>query len=245
MKKLQVTGAETEHLSHRAKMALLELIKSAQDGQPFKLPNEDELSQELGVSRNVLRDALMSLEEMGVVTRRRSKGTIASPMVANTTCRLDTFPELMSMIQEAGYTARAETIRMGYVFEPESAFVNDTMYLNVEKLFFANDVPVAYCIDHLSGTFTADVGDHIMDLRTQTHYGFLEKHCNTSLAYTMVDINAVVPEEWLCALLKPQPSEAVLFLDDFGYNFDHDIVLHSHIYLRSQYLHPKFLRKSW
>ncbi len=246
MDQLSIKQVENSQLSHRTKMALLDLIRDEKNAnQPFKLPNEGELSQRLGVSRNVLRDALMSLEEMGVVTRRRSKGTIASPQLACATGRLDTYPELLTMISDAGYPARSETVRMGYVFEKESAFENDDMYLNVEKLFFAGNIPVAYCIDHMPSSFTQGAGDDIMELRNLTHYEFLEKRCNTSLAYTMVNVNAVVPQPWLCELLKPNPEEAVLFLDDYAYNYDHAIIVHSHIYLRNNILQPKFLRKSW
>ena len=40
-----------------------------------KLPNENELSEELGVSRTTLREAIRILVSEGVLTVRRGKGT--------------------------------------------------------------------------------------------------------------------------------------------------------------------------
>lgn len=246
MNNLNITRMDSDQLSHRTKVALMEIIReNGTDGRPFKLPNEDELSQRLGVSRNVLRDALMSLEEMGVVTRRRSKGTIANPKIANATCRLDTGPEVFRMITDAGYAARAETLRLGFVFEPDPGLEEEGMYLNVEKLFYANERPAAFCADHLSGRFAEQAGENILYLRDLSHFQFLEDYCGTSLAYTMANIDAILPEPWLMETMQLQAGEPVLFMEDFGYNYDHELVVHSCIYFRSNLLHPKFLRKSW
>ena len=46
-----------------------------------KLPNEVELSQQLGVSRATLREALRTLEDQGVVEVRRGLGTFVSEQV--------------------------------------------------------------------------------------------------------------------------------------------------------------------
>ena len=58
---LHILRVDNKQLSYKTKRALLDLIRtSSQDNVPFKLPNEDELSRRLGISRNVLRDALAS-----------------------------------------------------------------------------------------------------------------------------------------------------------------------------------------
>ena len=81
-KDIEITPLDSSELSQRTKLALIELIRSSESDRPFKLPNEDKLAQMVGVSRNALRDALASLEEMGFVTRQRSKGTMANLVVA-------------------------------------------------------------------------------------------------------------------------------------------------------------------
>lgn len=245
MDKLNITRMDSEQLSYKTKMALIDTIRlNGTDGRPFKLPNEDELSQRLGVSRNVLRDALMSLEEMGIVTRRRSKGTMANPKIATAVCRLDTDPELFHMIEAAGFQARVESVRTGFVFEAEPALETD-FYLNVEKLFFADDLPVAYCADHISGKYANVSNDSAMELRELSHYKFMEKYCRVSMAYTMAHIDATLPEPWLAEQLQIPATEPVLLMDDYAYSYDHELVAHSTIWFRRGTLDLKFLRKSW
>lgn len=244
---LNILRVDNKQLSYKTKRALIELIRSSsEDGKPFKLPNEDELSHRLGVSRNVLRDSLASLEEMGVVTRRRGKGTIANPQIANTTFRLDTAPELFHSLEEEGYQPRIESLNLGFVFKNDPAFGPESAsYLNTEKLCWIDDVVATYCIDHIDGRFAIDAKDSILALQNMGHYQFLERYCHTSMAYTMSQLDAIMPSAQVMELMRLQPGEPVLFMDDHVYNYDHEIVAHSTIYFRSGLLDLKFLRKNW
>lgn len=55
------------------------LIASRREAGVLKLPRETELSLELGISRNTLREALARLEAGGVIERRRRLGTFITP----------------------------------------------------------------------------------------------------------------------------------------------------------------------
>jgi GntR family transcriptional repressor for pyruvate dehydrogenase complex len=60
--------------------ALIDLI--VRTGLGGRLPNERALSEELGVSRTLLRDRLTLLEALGVVARRTGQGTFVQPLNA-------------------------------------------------------------------------------------------------------------------------------------------------------------------
>lgn len=246
-KKTKAKRTRNEELSHKTKRALLDIIVNHGDeGKPFKLPNEDDLSHSLGVSRNVLRDALLSLEEIGVVTRRKSIGTIANPQIARENGRLDINPELVQMMEDEGYEVRIETQCLGFVFDNDPDLgPNQDSYLNVEKVFYADEMAAAYCIDHIAGSYAKMAEDSIMKLKGLSHYEFLKEYCDTAMAYTMVHVHAVMPEPWLNEVMKLPPGEPVMKMDDLVYNYDHEIIVHSNIYFRSGYLPLKFLRKSW
>lgn len=242
-----IVRVENEQLSRKTKAAIVEIIlNNSKDGQPFKLPNEDQLAQMIGVSRNVLRDAMISLEQMGYVTRRRSKGTFANPRVANERCRLDTDPELCDMITDQGFKARFELKRLSFVNEQDPVFGRDSeSYLNVEKLFFADDQPVAYCIDRINGKFVERAEDSIFRLKEISYFQFLKRYCNISMAYTMASIDAEMSDAWLEQVFGLHKSEIVILLEDNAYSCDLDIVGHSKVYFRRKFLPLRFLRKSW
>ena len=68
--------AEKEKLSDRVTMEIMEMITIQQRFQPGdKLPNENELSEELGVSRTTLREAVNNLVAQNVLEKKRGRGT--------------------------------------------------------------------------------------------------------------------------------------------------------------------------
>lgn len=65
-----------ERLSDRVTMDIMEMITVRQRFKPGdKLPNENELSEELGVSRTTLREAVNNLVAQNVLEKKRGRGT--------------------------------------------------------------------------------------------------------------------------------------------------------------------------
>lgn len=65
-----------EKLSDRVTMDIMEMITVRQRFKPGdKLPNENELSEELGVSRTTLREAVNNLVAQNVLEKKRGRGT--------------------------------------------------------------------------------------------------------------------------------------------------------------------------
>ena len=74
MEKKSLTQQTAERLYAR-------IVAEGEPGPVEKLPNELDLSQELGVSRTTLREAIRALLTQGVLEVRRGKGTFVSEQV--------------------------------------------------------------------------------------------------------------------------------------------------------------------
>jgi DNA-binding FadR family transcriptional regulator len=74
-KKLGVQSVHRSTLSKQVVDRIVQLLVSGQLKAGDKLPPEMELMKELEVSRPVLREALSSLESLGVITRKTREGT--------------------------------------------------------------------------------------------------------------------------------------------------------------------------
>ena len=100
-------------LSERTADRLYEMIAEEQKYQPgSKLPNENELSAALNVSRTTLREAISFLVAQGVLEIRRGKGTFVSPDMPEEAVDL-------SVLQTMHSKVRAKDLfEMRLIFEP-------------------------------------------------------------------------------------------------------------------------------
>ena len=102
-------------LSQQTARRLYSLIAAEKKIAPGeKLPNEVELSQEMGVSRATLREAIQALAAQGVLEVRRGRGTFVSGRVAE----IDDFG--FSALEQVRGQLR-DLFELRAVFEPEIA----------------------------------------------------------------------------------------------------------------------------
>jgi DNA-binding FadR family transcriptional regulator len=78
----QLTALPRKRLTDHAVSAIQDYIISANLQTDDKLPSENELAQLLGVSRNVVRQALSSLEAVGIVRIEQGRGTFVAGLGA-------------------------------------------------------------------------------------------------------------------------------------------------------------------
>ena len=102
-------------LSERTADRLYEMIAEERRYEPgSKLPNENELSATLNVSRTTLREAISFLVAQGVLEIRRGKGTFVSPDLPEEAVDL-------SVLQNMHSRVRAKDLfEMRLIFEPET-----------------------------------------------------------------------------------------------------------------------------
>ncbi|EOT25524.1 hypothetical protein C805_02153 [Eubacterium sp. 14-2] len=107
---------QESRLSDRIADSVLSMITVEKRFLPgSKLPNENILSEELGVSRTTLREAIRILATGGVLEIRRGRGTfVREDFKINR-------PEELSSLNQARVNAR-DLYEMRLIFEPEAAY---------------------------------------------------------------------------------------------------------------------------
>lgn len=108
---------QNENLSQRTAQTLQEMItKNHKYKYGEKLPNENELSQELGISRTTLREAIRILTSEGILVVKRGRGTFVAEQI-------NQFAEGHIDVQE--FSKLKITLRDLYetrmIFEPQAA----------------------------------------------------------------------------------------------------------------------------
>jgi GntR family transcriptional regulator, transcriptional repressor for pyruvate dehydrogenase complex len=82
-KKIIVESVNRTTLSKQVVESIIQLLISGQMKPGDKLPTEMELMEILNVSRPVLREALSSLESLGVITRKTREGTFFNNKISS------------------------------------------------------------------------------------------------------------------------------------------------------------------
>jgi GntR family transcriptional regulator len=92
--------------AQHGKEAILAMIRSNQfTGN--KLPSEDELTRIVGVSLATLREALLELNNEGVISKRHGSGNFVHPSTLQTRMRIDRFADFINLLEDGGYEARS------------------------------------------------------------------------------------------------------------------------------------------
>jgi len=118
-----------------------------------QLPSEAAIAKNLGVSRNTLREAYISLENEGIILRRHGVGTfVANPPLIQDS--LNDFSPFAQIIQNVGYTPNFETLSIELMLAPLD--VCDVLKLQtgdqvryISRLVFADQKPVIFVEDYI------------------------------------------------------------------------------------------------
>src|SRR5579875_1799748 len=132
---------ENRPLAVKVRETILHAILN-QDFEDGRLPSEDELASMLNVSRTTIRTALHSLEQDGIITRRRALGTTVNQHIRPDLVALQRLAGFDWLLREKGHEVEVDvswsrteiTSELRALFSTEET--GDGML--TEKLFFAD-----------------------------------------------------------------------------------------------------------
>jgi len=101
-----IARIENIPLTERARQAILDGILQGRFEK--RLPSEEALAEMLNVSRTTIRTALQSLEQDGIVTRKRAIGTTINAHVRSSTLALQRMVGFDGLLREKNYEVDVE-----------------------------------------------------------------------------------------------------------------------------------------
>lgn len=236
-----------DELSDKMTRLLLRELQGGRYANEDRLPPEVVVAQHLGVSRNLLRDCLATLEREGFISRKRGVGTIINKHVIALKVRMDLEEEFLDMVRRAGHEPAVSFVKNSRVPAdaaaahrlelPEGALVQRS-----ERLVTADGRPAIYCVDSVPMALVKHPGYASADAHAPI-FDFLHSACETEVHMDLTEVSAVNASPQLATMLKVAENAAVLFMDEVGYDFFGKPVLHSREYYADGIFHHMVLRK--
>ncbi|KNF09680.1 GntR family transcriptional regulator [Gottschalkia purinilytica] len=204
--------------------ALENLREYIKDTVSEVLPNEDELSRYLGVSRLTVREATTVLEREGVVSRVQGKGTLINSFVTKLENRIDCGSDIEGCLRQNGYDVRFEVDELEFrkatkVEESKLGLNPEDSILVVKKILYANEMAAAVYIDRVpekllkTKKFTAE------DLRPCI-FPTIESLCQKSITHDVVQLYPHGADEDLARIFNIEINTPILRFDVLEYTSD-------------------------
>ena len=199
---------------------LKEKVQSGTWAPGDQIPGEQDLCELYGVSRTVVRQALLELELEGVINRRKGRGTfIALPKINEGLIqKLTGFYQDMV---ERGLKPGTKVLHQNV--EPASEKVANFLgikpadqVIDILRLRYINEEPIQLVTTYIP--FEICPGLAQVDLTDLSLYEYLEKECGIFIAKGRRYIEAVLANETEAELLGIERGAPLLMLDSISFS---------------------------
>lgn len=208
-------------LSTQAQQYLLELVEGGTYQPGEQLPSEKELAGQLGISRSTLREALLNLEQEGVVLRKHGVGTFVAPGYGH---RLEGGLERLESIMElaARQEQEAQVSDLEITLVPASSDLAERLQIpageeltSIRRVIEVDGRPVAYMADYVPAALLSPAeisesfGGSVLDL--------LREKQDPLIAQALANIVAINAGRFLTQKLHVKSGQALLLLEETLY----------------------------
>lgn len=172
---------------------LRERIRTALYEPGSRLPSENELAEEFGVSRATVRTVLAKLSIEGLILRRQGDGTYVNQRINEVNTHLGGLWDFSRLIQSSGFDVSIQALSLKEVEATkeeahELAVQPGETLLMMKRLFLADHYPVIVANNRIPKKFLK-VPLHKID--GQLHIrDILKRYCEKEIAFAVTEIGA-------------------------------------------------------
>ena len=227
---------DTRPLYILVKERIEEMVNDGTFAEGDRLPSENTLALDLGVSRATLREALRVLEEEKKVIRQQGVGTFISRRMPKIQNGLEDLFSVTETIKShgfepgtSGYKITAE--KMGKLSAVFGQDPDDQMWV-IERIRMANDEPVVFCQDHLTQKYFPQELDIFQEGARESIFRAMEQQFQNKISYAVTRILPMCAPEWLAEKMQIAAGSSILLLEQKHYELRDQMVLFSRNYFR-------------
>jgi GntR family transcriptional regulator len=211
-----------------------------------KMPSEQALAAQLGVSRNTIREALEELETSGLVSRVWGRGTFVSQNIRFLQQSLTELVPLPWIIRRAGLEygladfAYSEHDGRGPAHD-ELGLDKSVPLWKISRLLLGDGQPVIYLIDYLpkeQGGVSADPARFGEDM-----WGFLESQWGFSFDYAVAFFEAVAAVDDARDRLCVEEGTPLAFIKQTAFTQDGGPIVYTESYVRTDVMSLHVVRR--
>ena len=201
-----------------------------------QLPGENILCKQMGVSRNTLRQALLLLQEDGMIINSQGKGNFVSEKTEHRDTGLEKKSDTMSQFCKTPH----DRIEIDVNVTEANKFLQGKFGSDKVQILIVTDV-VYFLGDEVTATSVVfinydDIADRGLDLKDHDRMkAFLKDYITTQAKTIRTRIKVAHSSEKVAVKLQREEGEALLYLDELMYSDKGKCIVYARNYLRDEY----------
>jgi GntR family transcriptional regulator len=240
-----IAPLDNRSLTERTRDALLQAIR-AESFPDGRLPPEDDLALQLGVSRTTVRAALQSLAADGLVSRRRRHGTFVNTHLLRASMRLNRLVPFTTLIEQCGHAPSVDPqVHRVASVDAESAEAlgvePETDCLVVERLLRASGEPVITVADVIPVERLAVAPDAVT--AADSSFEFLALNGPAPVDYATSEFIPRVATEERPTGLRIRPGRPYIEMLETHFSRDHERIAISRVCVDDSLVRLSLLRR--
>lgn len=202
-----------------------------------------ELANKYQVSRKMMEDVINQLEEENKVTRKVGMGIFVNPKPIYSS-GIEELGSVSDMIRRAGKEPGTQYVAAEIVDPTENDYknfrpLNIESIARIERVRTADGEPVVYCIDKVDPKLIP-----MSQLHNQgSIFSMIEEYSGKRIAYANAFVEPIGFHEKISGILNCQPDQALLLLKQIHYTENHEPILFSANFFRSDVFQFHVIRK--
>ncbi|MCC6147397.1 MAG: GntR family transcriptional regulator [Anaerolineaceae bacterium] len=225
-----ITRLESASLTRVCIDAIREAILTGKYAEGDQLPSEAELGKMLGVSRTTLREALRTIEEQGLIVRRRGLGTFVAglPIAKDLSLNFG----ITKMIKEAGHIPGTKGVKIYKEAVSPSMAVDlkikeDSTIIVVERVRTQDGQPIAWSVNTIP---LERVGENALGEfkpETESLYEYYASTLKINIVYGNAELLPIAATTQLATILEVRKGCPLMRITQIDYDTGSYPILHS------------------